>query len=123
MRDRPQPATAISQQERTLFCEADRRAHKIGLSQLVQAQGDVALLHLLIRAPTESAMSYRLIQGRDSVDSDCPEMGPTLSSRYRAATASRRLILLLTGQETVTPHFAPRAARTAERSVVDIAPL
>jgi hypothetical protein len=104
-----------------LFCEADRRAHKVGLSQLVQAQGDVALLHLLIRAPTESAMSYRLIQGcRDSVESDCPEMG---RAAIGAATASRRLILLLTGQETVTPHFAPRAARTAERSVVDIAPL
>ena len=120
MRDRPQPATAMSQQERTLFCEADRSVHKVGLSQLVQAQGDVAV-HLLIRAPTESAMSYRLIQGcRDSVESDCPEMG---RAAIGAATASRRLILLLTGQETVTPHFAPRAARTAERSVVDIAPL
>jgi hypothetical protein len=92
MRDRPQPATAISQQERALFCDADRKAHKVGLSQLVSAWpgirmltrqvilalgsiahpwtppsrgqkrperglGDVALLHLLIRAPAERAIN------------------------------------------------------------------
>jgi hypothetical protein len=84
----------------------------------------VALLHLLIRAPAEGAISYRLIQGcRHSVEFDCPEMGPTRRAAIGAATASRRLILLPTGQETVIPHFAPRAARTAQRSVVDIAPL
>lgn len=45
MRDRAQPATAISQQERTLFCDADRRAHKVGLSQLVQARPGQGAAH------------------------------------------------------------------------------
>ena len=73
---------------------------------------------------TATAISYRLIQGcGDSIDFDCPEMGPPRRAAIGAATASRRLILLPTGQETVIRHFAPRAARTAERSVVDIAPL
>lgn len=83
----------------------------------------MALLHLLIRAPAEGAISYRLIEGcRDSVEFYCPEMDPMRRAAL-GATVSRRLILLPTGQETVIPHFAPRAARTAERSVVDIAPL
>jgi hypothetical protein len=51
-------------------------------------QGDAALLHLLIRAPAEGAISYRLIQGcRDSVEFDCPEMGPT----RRAAIGALRI--------------------------------
>jgi hypothetical protein len=51
------------------------------------------------------------------------EMSPTRRAAIGAAPASRRLILLPTGQDTAIPHFAPRVARTAERSVVDIAPL
>jgi hypothetical protein len=79
--------------------------------------------NLLIRAPAERAISYRLIQGSKLGRVRLPEMGPTRRAAIGAGTASRRLILLPTGQETVIPHFAPRAARTAERSVVDIAPL
>ena len=105
-----------------MFCEADRGAQKVGLSQ---AQGDVALLHLLIRGPQK-------VLDELPVDSGLSRLGRVrlpgnqtnaVEHAIGAATASRRLILLLTGQETVTPHFAPRAARTAERSVVDIAPL
>jgi hypothetical protein len=84
----------------------------------------VALIRLLIRAPAEGAISYwlfRAVETRSS--STVRKWAQRVQQLSGAATASRRLILLPTGQETVIPHFAPRAARTAERSVVDIAPL
>ena len=67
--------------------------------QVVLAPGSIAHPWDTASAPP---ISYRLIQGcGDSIDFDCPEMGQTRRAAIGAATASRRLILSPTGQETV----------------------